>query len=153
LLKPADLLCKGQWQSFVKQEASGRIYFSKGGDLLFEEDWVMRQIGNIAHFLSSVVLNKKTTEYEILQDSISSDTDMLYWQLLALINGAKINEAENLLFEKIDSGNKRYLELAIDFYARLNDLDDKTLENSGFTRKEIEEGLRDVADTFGVSII
>jgi hypothetical protein len=120
---------------------------------LFQEDWIMRQIENLVNFLTTVVLNKKSTSYEVSKDNIISETDILYKQLTDLINSKKINEAENLLFDKIDKNNKRYLELAVDFYARLNKLDDNTLENSGFTRKEIEDGLMDVADIFGVSTI
>jgi enoyl-[acyl-carrier-protein] reductase (NADH) len=113
----------------------------------------MRQIEGMVNFLIGVALNKKSISYEISQDNSNSNTDMLYGHLNELIDKGKINEAENLLFEKIDTDDKRYLEFAIDFYSRLNKLDDFTLENSGFTRKEIEEGLRDAANIFGISII
>ena len=48
---------------------------------------------------------------------------------------------------------RRYLELAVDFYARLNDLTDAQLEAAGFGRDELEEGLRDMAGRFGVSLL
>lgn len=41
----------------------------------------------------------------------------------------------------------------MDFYARLNDLTDAQLEAAGFGRDELEEGLRDMADRFGVSLL
>jgi hypothetical protein len=50
----------------------------------------------------------------------------------------------------MDKNDKRYLELALDFYKRLNDLDDDALEAGGFTREEINEGLGDVLEAFGV---
>ena len=49
--------------------------------------------------------------------------------------------------------DRRYLELAVDFYARLNDLTDAQLEAAGFGRDELEEGLRDMAGRFGVSLL
>ena len=52
-----------------------------------------------------------------------------------------------------DPGDRRYLELAVDFYARLNDLTDAQLEAAGFGRDELEEGLRDMADRFGVTLL
>lgn len=113
----------------------------------------MRQIGNLVDFLTTVVLNKKSINYEISLKNSSSDTDLLYGQLTELINCGRINEAENLLFEKTDKNNRRFLELAVDFYAKLNRLDDITLGNNDFTRQEIEEGLKDVANIFGVSTI
>ena len=41
----------------------------------------------------------------------------------------------------------------VDFYARLNDLTDAQLEAAGFGRDELEEGLRDMAGRFGVSLL
>ena len=61
--------------------------------------------------------------------------------------------AEDLLFAESDPDDRRYLELAVDFYARLNDLTDAQLEAAGFGRDELEEGLRDMAGRFGVSLL
>ena len=64
-----------------------------------------------------------------------------------------IGGAEDLLFAESDPDDRRYLELAVDFYARLNDLTDAQLEAAGFGRDELEEGLRDMAGRFGVSLL
>ena len=56
-------------------------------------------------------------------------------------------------FAESDPDDRRYLELAVDFYARLNDLTDAQLEAAGFGRDELEEGLRDMAGRFGVSLL
>jgi hypothetical protein len=102
------------------------------------------------------IINDKISQnvfnYEFSKEGEVSETDLLYLQLTSLVNDGRINEAENLLFEQIDTENKRYLELAIDFYSKLNDMSDKDLEKAGFTREEIDEGLKDVADNFGFSI-
>lgn len=120
---------------------------------MFKQDWMMRQIESFASLLARMFFNKETTEYEVSQEELNSETNLLYRQLFALINDGKINEAEDLLFDKIDPNNKRYLELAIDFYSNLNNLSDIFLENSDFTREEIDEGLKNVADIFGISMI
>ncbi len=62
----------------------------------------------------------------------------------------KINEAENLLFENLDTDNKRYMELALDFYERLNNFEDDFLEENNFSREEIEEGLKEIFKKFKV---
>lgn len=81
-----------------------------------------------------------------------TQTDYLHKQLLSLINQGKINEAENMLYEELGPKNKKYIELALDFYGRLNNLDDEFLEKNNFPREEIEQGLKAVAKEFGVSI-
>ena len=74
----------------------------------------------------------------------------MHKELLDLISKKKINEAEDLLFEKFNSNDNRQIMVAIDFYQRLNAFDDEDLKESNFSRKEIEEGLRDVANEAGI---
>jgi len=119
----------------------------------------MNQIEIVARTLAKLIFNKDSTEYVIMNWQIQTDTDMIVSKLRELIDEGKINEAENLLFDNIDEeiaeneDGRKYLEVAIDFYSRLNDLSDKTLEEFGFERQEIDEGIREVAEMYGVSII
>lgn len=119
---------------------------------MFEEDWFMRQIDNMAAFLAMTILKKNTTNYEVLQE-VHSEADRLYLNINKLLDERKINEAENLLFEEITNQDKRYLEVAVDFYAKLNALDDETLEKNDFSREEIEEGLVEVARIFNIPMV
>ena len=66
--------------------------------------------------------------------------DELHRRLLEKVNAGDICGAEDLLFAESDPGDRRYLELAVDFYARLNDLTDAQLEAAGFGRDELEGG-------------
>jgi uncharacterized protein DUF6483 len=119
---------------------------------MFEQDYVMRIIQSLVKFLAKTFLDKDAILYELPSEKNYTQTDYLHKQLLSLITQGKINEAENLLFEKLDSKNKRYMELALDFYQRLNDLDDEFLEEHNFPRDEIEQGLKDIVKEFGISI-
>lgn len=121
---------------------------------MFQEDWVMRQIESIVDFLTVALLGKKAAETEIFdsQENSSSDADRLHRELIQLIRDRKINEAENLLFDRLNSKDKTYLALAVDFYSRLNRLDNDTLEQCDFSRAEIEDGLKEVAGRFGVPL-
>lgn len=119
---------------------------------MFEQDYVMRMISSSIRFLAKIFFKKDTVTYELPYNKTFTQTDYLHKQLLSLIKQGKINEAENLLFEKLDPKNERYMELALDFYKRLNDLDDNFLEKNNFTREEIEQGLKDIAQKCGISI-
>lgn len=118
---------------------------------LLQEDWIMRQIENMVSFLTTIVLKHNSTTIESLESS--AQTNDIREELEKRIQNGDIGGAENLLFEKMEKGNDAHLKLAIDFYKKLNTLDDKTLEDGGFSRQEIEEGLRDAADFFGVTVL
>ena len=97
---------------------------------MYKKDWLLNQIDDLIEFLAKVFLNQTTTEY--LPENI--------------------NEAENLLFDKIDVQNPKHLAIAINFYDKLNKLTDETLESSHYSREEINQGLNDILDEFGIKI-
>lgn len=119
---------------------------------MFEQDYIMTLVRDLVRFISKVVLKKDVVGYEIRDTENLTHVDLLHKELIYLITQGKINEAENLLFDSLDTNNTKYLELAIDFYNRLNDLDDDYLEDNDFSRKEIEEGLKAIAKEFGVPL-
>lgn len=118
---------------------------------MYEQDYIMRKIKRLIGFLGKACLNKDFVIYELPKEEKHTETDDLHKNLLILINQGKINEAENLLFEDLNNKDKRYMELALDFYERLNNSDNEYLEKNNFSRGEIEEGLKEVAKEFGIS--
>ena len=121
-------------------------------NIMFEQDYVMRMIKDLVKFFAKVLLNKETITYELSDNEKYAQSDDLHKELLSLVMIGKINEAENLLFERLDSKDMKYMELALDFYQRFNNLDDEFLEKNNFSREEIEEGLRGIAKQFGISM-
>ena len=119
---------------------------------MYRNDWVMRQIKMTAQAIAQIVFRKKTALYEIVDEARITDTDLLHKELLALLDDLKINEAENLLYERIDINDLIYLLVAVDFYNRLNSLDDETLEKCNFSRNEIESGMNTIQGIYGISI-
>lgn len=117
---------------------------------MWEQDYIMRLIGDMIKFIAKVFLGKSQISYKISYEDEHSHTDLLHKRLLELIELGKINEAENLLFEEMDTNNMEYLELALDFYQRLSKLNDDFLERNNFSREEIIEGLKDLAKEFGL---
>jgi len=114
---------------------------------MIRQDYIMRQIEGIARMLAKILFNKDSTSY--IEDHQQTEADQLYRTLNDLVDNGQINRAEDLLFEHMDLGNRRYMELALDFYARLNSLDEKTLDDEGFEREEIKQGLLDAAKRYG----
>jgi len=102
--------------------------------------------------IAKIVFGKTKALYEIVDEARINETDLLHKDLLALLNDMKINEAENLLFERLDSNDMIYLLVAIDFYNRLNEFDDEALEKGGFTRDEIERGLATIQEMYGIPL-
>lgn len=78
--------------------------------------------------------------------------DPLYRDLFALVQEGDINDAENLLFEKLEDGDLDTLHVALAFYDRLNAFSERELESMGFRRKEIKDGLDDIMEAFGLKM-
>ena len=118
---------------------------------MYKKDWLLNQIDDLVEFLAKVFLNQTTTEY-LPENIVNSTSDELYNSLDRLICEKKINEAENLLFDKIEVQNPKHLAIAINFYGKLNKLPDETLEEANYSREEINQGLNDILDKFGIKI-
>lgn len=119
---------------------------------MYEYDYIMRMINDLARFLAKFFFDKDMVVYKLSDEESYTQTDYVHKQLLLLIKEGKINEAENLLFEKMDPKSKKYMKSALDFYERLNNLDDQFLEKNNFSREEIGEGLKAIAKEFGLTI-
>lgn len=118
---------------------------------MFKQDYMMRQIETLSRAVAKLVFRKDSPAYTAGQEQ-TGEADGLYFAIHTLVEQGRINEAENLLYEKSDLEDIRYLEIALDFYAGLNQLPDKVLETGGFAREEIEEGLKDIMEQFGVAL-
>lgn len=116
----------------------------------FSQDWIMRQIQMIAQMLAKMLFGKETTDYIIENEEDLNGTDLLYKALCGLLEKGDICGAEDLLFEALENGGKENLEVAIDFYSKLNKMSDKELEDADFSREEVEEGLQNAAALFGL---
>jgi len=119
---------------------------------MYQQDYFMRIINDMARFLAKTLLGKEKTEFGLKEEETQSQLAQLSNKLVSLISKGALNEAENLLYEILDPENKNYIELALDFYGTLNNLDDEFLEKNNFSREEIEQGLKAIARKFGVPL-
>ena len=109
----------------------------------------MRQVQMAARMLALTLFQKEQTEYRLPEGQPQSEADRLYLQMRERVDRGEVNEAENLLFEKTDWSDLRFLEVALDFYDRLNGWSEEELAACGYSHEEVEEGLREVAGRFG----
>lgn len=119
-------------------------------DLAYQQDYIMRMVTDMVRFLSRIIFDREIPTYEISGKEEYAQSDDLHKNLLALLSKGKINEAEDMIFDCINPQDHRDLKVALDFYNRLNNLDDEYLEKNNFTREEIEEGLRDIGEIAGL---
>ena len=74
-----------------------------------------------------------------------TENGVLYGRLRMLCSAGRVNEAENLLFERLDApGGENFLPAALQFYQDIQKWEDAALEQAGFSRTEIWDGLAGV---------
>ncbi len=119
---------------------------------MFRNDYIMRQIENIIRFIAKILFNKDFIVYEFPEKEGFDRTDYIYKDILIALENEDLNKAENLLFENINYNDDKYMEIALDFYRRINILTDEELDNANFSREEIKEGLLDIANELKISL-
>ena len=121
--------------------------------MIHDQDWLMREIEAFLNLVAREAFKKDKIEYRIVDEDNLTETDSLHKKLIALLEKGEICEAEDLLFDKIDVSNEAYIELALDFYQRVNGLSEKRLIESNFSRPEIVEGMAETLKKYGVDFV
>ena len=121
--------------------------------MLYEKDFLMRQIQLLVQFIARFVFGKDAAIFELPpQEQARADGDPLEAALARLLDAGDVCGAENLLFERFEPGNRAHLYAALAFYARLNALSDDALSACNFSREEIRQGLTDAAARYGLDL-
>ncbi|HWQ96851.1 MAG TPA: DUF6483 family protein [Clostridia bacterium] len=119
--------------------------------MFYQSDWIMRQIQMMVDLVARLVFQKSAIAYEIENTANPSPTDLLFAELNRLIAEQRFNAAEDHLLDHIDPHNRKHLELALDFYQKLNQFSDEELEQNDFPRQEITDGIKAVLELFQLS--
>ncbi len=114
-----------------------------------ENDYIMRMIKELSRMLFSLLLGKKfvsveleeENKYEVAGQSLSTFTEMA--------DRGDINEAENLLLDGINYGNRDEVLAAAYFYQHVGEMDDKFLQGHQYSREEALDGLKQLAEDAG----
>ena len=118
--------------------------------MYMKQDWLMRQIQMMTAAIAQLVLGKSGVEVDTKEASGLDRTDLINNELQLFIGQRRLREAEALLFRNLDPENQDRLRLALDFYEALNRLSDEDLEACRYPREEIDRGLHDVMDYYGL---
>ncbi len=121
--------------------------------MVYKQDWMLRKIQLITDLIAHTVFRTSVIKYEVENAAHPTQTDRLYDELDALVEQKELGEAEDLLLDSIDAGNRKHLELALDFYRKINKFDDEELDLCDFPRSEIMDGIETVIEIFGLSEI
>lgn len=119
--------------------------------MFYKRDWILRQIQMIADMIAHAVFGTSAIAYMSESEAAPTEADQLYLKLDMLIAQKRIGEAEDCLFDSIEAGNRKHLELAMDFYQKLNRLSDEALEEANFPRQEILDGMNFIIEKFGLA--
>lgn len=109
-------------------------------------DYLMRQIEDMARLCSEVLFAKHTEPLPVFDEQGNvTENGVLYGRLRMLCSAGQVNEAENLLFDRLDApGGEALLPAAVQFYKDIQNWEDAALEQAGFSRAEIRDGLAGV---------
>ena len=102
-------------------------------------------INELAKNTGKSLLQKEEDNNEIINLDEADSSDYIRILLKSLVLKHEYNKAENILFEEIKKNkSEKIYKVAIDFYELLMDQSDDKLKNTGFSREEIFQGLKDV---------
>jgi len=115
----------------------------------FEQDYIMRMIKQMIRALAVVIFGKKFQEDEI-EEAWTTEGGMNEKELMKMADAGRINEAENILLESLDTSRKSDMRAALIFYDHINDFSDDFLEEHNYSREEIKDGIKSVVEDFGM---
>lgn len=112
----------------------------------FIQDYIMRMIHELVRFALKLLFN---IDEEEANERIEENEEQaqLYNKLKDLIDSGNINQAENLLYDSVDSDDD--LVVGILLYDYMNQLDEDYLQKCNFSRQEIRDGLEHFVKKYG----
>ena len=72
-------------------------------------------------------------------------------RLLEMVDSGRVGEAEDIVFDIADAGNRADAALVLLFFSHLNDKPDAFLEEHGFTREELADDLKTILAKYDLS--
>lgn len=122
--------------------------YLKGGNYLFDQDYIMRLIKDMVRMLLKLLFNIDTESP--VTEQLSDEAVQVYESLLDLIDQGNINEAENQIYELIEDRSMEHLQMALLFFDYLSSKSDEFLQEHNFSRNEIKEDLKDIVSKYGL---
>lgn len=115
--------------------------------MLEDKDYVMRIVHEWIRTLIRLIFGKDIDGEE--DTGISAEMAEQYRKLMAMIDDGEINEAENILLDGLEEGDRAYFEMALLFYEKLGGKTDEFLAEHDYSRQEVVDGLKYVVNFYG----
>ena len=115
--------------------------------MLEDKDYVMRIVHEWIRTLIRPIFGKDIDGEE--DSGISAEVAEQYRKLMVMIEDGEINEAENILLDGLEEGDRAYFEMALLFYEKLGGKTDEFLAEHDYSRQEVVDGLKYVVNFYG----
>lgn len=116
--------------------------------MIYQKDWLMRQIEEMIHALLAIAAGGDLDSRVTVQLQ-TPDAE----RITRMLDDGGICAAENLIYEHLDGIDRQWLQIAIEFYSRLNECSDAYLMEHDFSREEIADGLQYLRDRYGYGFL
>lgn len=120
--------------------------------MIYQKNTIKKSISDLIRITAIIAFGAYQERYKQPKFLENSAEDSLYVKLVKMVDEGRINEAENILLEQIETENITDLQLALDVYSYMNEKSDEFLESNNFERIEISDGVKYVIDKFGYDI-
>lgn len=109
----------------------------------------MRMIKETARVIFSVIFGKTYVSVEMEKGNKYKVSGKALDDLWEMVDAGQINEAENLILEKIDYADKEEVMGAVLFYIYLSEKEDTFLEAHQYSKEEVLFGLKQLFERSG----
>ena len=114
-----------------------------------EKDYIMRMVRQMVRALVSMILGKEFRMVELPDENKYEVSGKTLEEYLGMVDAGQINEAENVILEDLDYSDKNDVAAILRFYEYISEKEDSFLEQHGYSREEILDGLKQVAEESG----
>ncbi|MDO4276393.1 MAG: DUF6483 family protein [Eubacteriales bacterium] len=116
-----------------------------------QDDHMIRSIQDIGRLIAKLLLHEQMPDYTLPEkEEDYTQADKLFARITELADQGEINQAENELLVGMVEEDADYLEMALTFYLYLNDMDGDFLDDHDYSREEVLEGIKTLAEDWGV---
>lgn len=122
-------------------------------DFTDEKDYIMRIIKQLARVLFSLMLGKQYQSVELPQENKYAVSGKALEEFEKMVDAGYINEAENRLLENIDYTQKEEVLAAILFYQYISEKEDAFLAAHNYSKEEVLDGMKRLAEKLGYGSI
>ncbi len=114
-----------------------------------EKDYIMRIIKEMVRMLFSLLFGRRYSAVEVENVNKYEVEGKSLYELLEMADAGQINEAENILLDGLDYGNKENVAVAALFYQHLSEMDESFLSENNYSKEEVLDGMKNLVREAG----